>query len=226
MRLQISNLSCVSLVCCARQEDLDEIRLACETNKSLLTRNPLGLLSITYDLRARLWEGWIMKIWLAVNTIEGHTKSAPPEWLMKNTGLVTIQQMASLDPAIMALQPDVHPKDFIATPLDELTTMDKLLPRLYTTDTEISHGTNVMSFAMRYGTFCLDAVKALGVARQSVGLPLQPPGARAMVQDRIRSTQSRCYALQDRFAEIRERHRSQINAVSGLTGKHMYGATD
>jgi hypothetical protein len=119
-----------------------------------------------------------------------------------------------MDPAIMSLQPALLLQDFTLTPLDELTNTDKLLPRLYTTDTEISHGQNVMSFAIRYSHFCLEAVDAVDSTRRSVGLPLQPSGARAMVEDRIRFTQSRCYALQDRFAEIRERHRSQINAVS------------
>jgi len=217
MRIQVSNLSCVAFVCCPRQEDLDDVRRSCAANEALLTANPLGLLSIIYDLRARSWETWITRLWLEVNQIENHTRSAPPEWLMKGPGLAIIQQL-SMDPTVTSLEPSLWLKDLGLTPLDEISDTDKLLPRLYTTDTEISHGTNVMSFALRYAAFCLDALSAVDAARQSVGLPPQPPGARAMVEDRIRFTQSRCRALQDRFAEIKERHRSQINAVSGAGG--------
>ncbi|KAJ9129625.1 hypothetical protein NKR19_g10274 [Coniochaeta hoffmannii] len=215
MRIQVSNLSCVAFVCCPRQEDLDDVRRSCAANEALLTANPLGLLSIIYDLRARSWETWITRLWLEVNQIENHTRSAPPEWLMKGPGLAIIQQL-SMDPTVTSLEPSLWLKDLGLTPLDEISDTDKLLPRLYTTDTEISHGTNVMSFALRYAAFCLDALSAVDAARQSVGLPPQPPGARAMVEDRIRFTQSRCRALQDRFAEIKERHRSQINASFSL----------
>lgn len=213
MRIQVSDLSCVAFVCCPRQEDLDDVRSSCEANQALLRANPLGLLSIIYDLRTRSWETWITRIWLEVNQIEGHTRSLPPEWLTRDPGVATIQQL-SMDPVMMSLGPALQLQDLTLTPLDELTNTDKLLPRLYTTDTEISHGQNVMSFAIRYAHFCLAAVDAVDSARRSEGLPALPPGARALVEDRIRFTQSRCHAVQDRFAEIRERHRSQINAVS------------
>lgn len=202
------DFSCVAFVCCPRQEDLDEVCSTCEANQVLLRANPLGLLSIIYDLRTRSWETWITRIWLEVNQIECHTRSTPPEWLTKDPGLVTVQQM-STDPTMNSLGSALQLQDFVLAPIKELTSTDKLLPRLYTTDTEISHGQNVMSFAIRYAAFCLDVVEAVDTARLSAGLPAQPPGARAMVVDRIRFTQSRCYALQDRFAEIRERHRAR-----------------
>lgn len=125
---------------------------------------------------------------------------------------VLLQQISN-DPALMS-DPPLELRNFAPTPLDDLTNIDKLLPRLYTTNTEISHGENVMKFAIRYANFCLEAVNTIDSARRSVGLPPQAPGARALVEDRIRFTQSRCYGLQDRFAEMRERHSSQINAVS------------
>ncbi|OIW31290.1 hypothetical protein CONLIGDRAFT_309053 [Coniochaeta ligniaria NRRL 30616] len=213
MRIQISDLSCVAFVCCPRQQDLDDIRHSCHANQALLRANPLGLLSIIYDHRARSWETWVTRLWLEVNQIEGLTRSSPPDWLIQDPAL--LQQM-SMDRALMSLEAPLELRSFAATPLEELTNIDKLLPRLYTTDTEICHGQNVMAFGIRYANFCLEAVQAVDSARRSVGLPPQPPGARSLVEGRIRFTQSRCYSLQDRFAEMRERQGSQINASFSL----------
>ena len=73
------------------------------------------------------------------------------------------------------------------------------------------YGQNVMSFAARYGNFCLNAID---VVEGSRGTGKLSPGARAIVEDSIRFMQSRCDAVQDRFAELGERNRGQINMVS------------
>lgn len=181
----------------------------------MLRANPLGLLSIIYDYRTQSWETWVTRLWLEVNEIESLTRSAPPDWLMKDPALY---QQVSNSRVLMPQEPPLELRNFAPMPFDELSKFDKLLPRLYTTDTEISHGQNAMAFAIRYANFCLEAVSAVDSARQSNGFPSLAPGAKAVVEDRIRFTQSRCYSLQDRFTEIRERHRSQINAVSIRNG--------
>lgn len=170
-----------------------------------------------------------MRLWLETNQIEELTRSSPAEWyhpvliqhmsmdpilLSRDTTGVMVQ--IARNPALLALDPSMKFEDFTPTPFEDLANTDKMLPRLYATDVEISHGVNVMAFAIRFTNTCLEAIDKLDDARRQVGLPLQLPGARAMVEDRIRFTQSRCHALQDRFHEIRERHRSQINAVSPL----------
>ncbi|KAB5562739.1 hypothetical protein GE09DRAFT_1109444 [Coniochaeta sp. 2T2.1] len=237
MRIQVSNLSCLAFVCCLRQEDLEDVRNLCGANAALLRANPLGLLSIIFDHRARSWEAWVTRLWLQVNQIEGLTRSVPQDWLMKDPVSILQQSVGSTTLSPASAEPSRHHtmsqltmdpmptaltalelQDFESTPFHDLGNTEELLPRLYTTDTEISHGQNVMSFAIRYADFCLDAVNVVDSARMSVGLPPQTPGAKALVADRIRFTKSRCLALQDRFAEIRERHRSQINAVSLFPG--------
>jgi hypothetical protein len=213
MRVQVSDLSCVAFVCCVRQNDLDEIHGLCRAYEPILRANPLGLLSIIYDQRTRCSERLVTRLWLDVDQIEGLTRSRPEQWTkdpIYHRICLDGVKLSMVDMTELSNEP-VTVSDLGHRPKN-LSDTDTLYPRLYGTDTEISHGQNVMSFAVRYGDWCLEAVSALDASRKSFGGLL--PGARAMVEDRIRFTHSRCQALQDRFTELKARHRSQIDAVS------------
>lgn len=70
-----------------------------------------------------------------------------------------------------------------------------------------------MTFAVRFGKFCTEA---LDVIEGKPGVPKLAPGARAMVEDRIRFSISRCLSVRERFEELTHRHRGQINAVRAI----------
>ncbi|KAK0717495.1 hypothetical protein B0T26DRAFT_710053 [Lasiosphaeria miniovina] len=189
LRIRISDLSSVALLSCTLPDELAELRTLCTSNTSLLRATPLGLLSLILDQRSRSWERWVTQVWIESNQIEGLTRLAPADWLMNRL-------------------PPARSRELAADP-------DKLLEQLRSTDVQICHGQNVMAFAARYAAFCFESVALVERARAGGGVRLKP-AARAMFEDRIRFMQSRCCSVQERFAEMRERHRGQINVMFSL----------
>lgn len=186
MRIQIPDLSCLAFVCCPNKDDLDRVRDACKASHTLLRASPLGLMSIIYEQRGLDYEAWVTKVSLESHEVEIFMKMAPPGWIYHQIS---------------------------ASRQEELSDTDKLLARLQSTDIEICHGNNILSFAVRYGDFCKEA---LDVVESRRGIGKLAPGARAMVEDRIRFTKCRCTSVKERFEELSHRHRGQINAVGNL----------
>jgi hypothetical protein len=191
MRVQIPDLSCLAFVCCPRLEDLDRLRDLCKVNQALLRASPLGLLSLIYEQRGLDYESWVTRVALESHEIEVFMKMAPPGWTYHS----------------------VTPSRY-----QELSDTDKLLSRLQSTDIEICHGHSIMSFAVRYADFCLEALEVVESKR---GVGQLAPGARAMVEDRVRFTKARCWSVRERFEELTHRHRGQINAVSNPSHKRQ-----
>lgn len=190
MRIQVPDLNCLAFVCCPSKDDLDRLRDACKANHALLRASPLGLMSLIYEQRGLDYEAWVTKVSLESHEVEIFMKLAPPGWIYH----------------------EVSPSR-----LAELADTDKLLARLQSTDIEICHGNSLLSFAVRYGDFCMEALEVVESKRGAVKLA---PGARAMVEDRIRFTKSRCVSVKERFDELSHRHRGQINAVGTSSHTH------
>jgi hypothetical protein len=190
MRVQIPDLSCVAFVCCPQSKDLDRLRDLCKTSHTLLRASPLGLLSLIYEQRGLDYEGWVTRVALESHEIEVFMRMSPPGWTYHH-----------LSPSRYNLLSDA----------------DRLLSHLQSTDIEICHGHSIMSFAVRLGDFCREA---LDVVEDNRGVGKLAPGARAMVEDRIRFTMSRCLSVRERFEELTHRHRGQINAVRPWHSQH------
>ncbi|RKU48804.1 hypothetical protein DL546_006347 [Coniochaeta pulveracea] len=186
MRVQIPTLSCVAFVCCPHAPDLDRLRDSCKASHVLLRASPLGLLALIYEQRGLDYEGWVTRVALESHEIEVFMRMSPPGWTYHR------------------LSPSRY---------KELSDTDRLLSRLQSTDIEICHGHSIMTFAVRFGKFCTEA---LDVIEGKPGVPKLAPGARAMVEDRIRFSISRCLSVRERFEELTHRHRGQINAVRAI----------
>ncbi|KAK3318770.1 hypothetical protein B0H66DRAFT_558169 [Apodospora peruviana] len=187
IKIYLPSLTCVALMFCRRQEDLVDIRALCEANQPLLRAHPLGLLSLLYDVCSNTWEEWIMNLWAECNEIEAFTKTVPQDWIYHQPTPQRVRELADAD---------------------------NLLKQMSISDVQICHAQGILSFAVRLGDFCEQAICI--VDSHLAGESLLLPGAKAMLEDRIRFTKSRCLAVRERVEEIGHRHRGQINLSYNL----------
>ncbi|KAK3362509.1 hypothetical protein B0T25DRAFT_7843 [Lasiosphaeria hispida] len=186
MRIQIPDLNCVAILHSKVVGQLGEMRALCDTNKALLRANPLALLGIIFEHRSQLWDRWEARLYGEVDLVESATGLGQPEW---RYNYPTAQRAK------------------------ELADVDKLIAQLSSTNVEICHGQNILASGSRFGEFCLEAIDMVEKLRGGGRLP---PGARAMIEDRIRFSQSLCLALEERFKDLAERHNGQINVICNI----------
>lgn len=187
MRVRLSDLSCIALVCGSDRQGVKRIAALCtEAGGRRLRLHPFYLLSCIYELRYESWTHWFSSLWCQVNEIETATNMTGESW---KSNAVSSERLNAL-------------KD-----------TDTLLTFMHSTHTELCHGENVVSFANKLGRFCLDVIDVLETARTSQGHLSTSKRERSGLEESIKFTAARCDAVRDRLLEMKQRLQGQINVV-------------
>jgi hypothetical protein len=107
-------------------------------------------------------------------------------------------------------------RELSSTQLQKLKDTDVLLKYLHSTNTELCHGENLVSFANKVGTFLLEVPDVLEASREKQGFMPLRRRHQTVLEERIKFTLTRCDSIRDRLNEMKERLRGQINVVSCL----------
>jgi hypothetical protein len=187
MRVRLSDLSCVALVCGSDHGGVKRLTALCTAgNGCRLGKHTFYPLSCIYHLRYESWAGWFSSLWLQVNEIEAATSMMGESW---KSQAIPSERLKELENANFVLE-----------------YMDSTQILLY-------HGEDVASFANKLGKFCLDALNALETPRSRQGHPATSRRDRSGLEEMIRATVARCDVMQDRLSEMKRRLQEQTNVV-------------
>jgi hypothetical protein len=190
MRVQLADRSSVVFLCGPNPHDLDEMRTLCIQKSDLLRVHPLYFLTLISDQRYPLWASSFAGLWLEVVVAETATGMNRPDWMTT----VLKQQI-----------PDR---------IQALSDTDILLYQLHATNTELCQCDTVMSFAVKYGNFCLQAFDVVESSRERRGHLSLLDRYKSDLKDKIGFYIEMYEGVRSKLSEVKERIRGQINVVS------------
>ena len=191
VRVDFTTLDCFAFFTSYLSEDIQDIQARCAASIPALRSHPLALLPIVLEHRFLRWTHWYASLWRDIVEVETSNDMTHPHW---RAHFITDERSRYLSDA------------------------DNVLRQLHATHLELCHSHTVMSFALRFSDFCLEALRRVEDGRVGLGLPRMRPREMVVLEQGIKGITVRFRAMGDRLNELTARLNGQINVVSYAIG--------
>jgi hypothetical protein len=192
-RIQFRTRNCFIWMSCFRPEDTQELVARAARSLNLLQTHPFHFVAFLYDHLFVRWTDRISLQWQSLVEIETATGMVHPQLRLVDFG-----------------GGDGGGGDFSS---GSLSSSDVLLRRVHETHYYITHSQGVMQFAVQFGEQLLQALTEVENGRVALGCRPLPRRQRDGLEERVRTTLSRCRAMEQRVSELAGRLSGQINVV-------------
>ncbi|KAM7207199.1 hypothetical protein V8F20_002465 [Naviculisporaceae sp. PSN 640] len=191
MRLRFADRACVCLLFADDASVLHTLRNTCIQQRSLLSRNPLLILTIVYEERKEHYHHWRMNLISRVREAETASGMIPATWAV----------------------------NFSSERLSKLRDLDEpnLLNHMYAAHAKLYITKESAQWAIRYGELCLELVKLVERYRKERGHPaFFTTPQRTDFEESVQFTMGRWEQSLDLIDHMVQRLQAQINVVHSL----------